>query len=156
MKNNLYCDPLTGKISLDRRSGKNRRDRVSIFPLSYLGPLRRKRGGRRESDTGYVDIYDVRTWCVAIAVSLLSLMDALFTQQHLMAGTAQEMNPIMDAVIRYGGMPAFFGVKSTLTIIAVSIIMLHKEWALGRIAARVCLWAYILLSIYHLYLLMIF
>jgi hypothetical protein len=151
MKNNLYHDPLTGEIVADRRSGCDRRDRVSIFPLSHFGPLRRKKGGRREDDTGYVDIYDFRTWCVAISVILLSLMDALLTQQHLMAGSARELNPIMDAVIDFGGMPAFFGAKGFLTVFAVSIIMLHKEWKLGRHAARFCLWAYILISLYHIY-----
>jgi hypothetical protein len=156
MKNNLYCNTLTEKVQVDRRSGCDRRDRISIFPFSHLRPLRRKKGGRRQKDTGYVDIYDIRTWCVAIAVIILSLMDALLTQQHLLAGTARELNPIMNAVIKYGGMAAFFWFKGVLTIIAVSIIMLHKEWALGRHAARICLWAYILLSLYHIYLAMYF
>ena len=150
--NNLYRDPMTGKIHVDRRSGGNRRNRISIFPLSYLGPLRRKRGGRRESDTGYVDIYDFRTWGVAVSVIVLSLMDAFLTQQHLLAGTARELNPFMGAIIEYGGMPAFFWVKGALTVVAILIIMIHKEWALGRYAARICLWAYILLSLYHIYL----
>jgi heme exporter protein D len=156
MKDNLYCNPLAGKIQIDRRSGCNRRDRVSIFPFSYLGPLRRKKGGRRQKDTGYVDIYDIRTWCIAIAVVILSLMDAILTRQHLLAGRARELNPIMDAVIQHGGIAAFFWFKGALTIIAVAIIMLHKEWALGRHAARICLWAYILLSLYHIYLAMCF
>jgi len=155
MKNNLYRDPNTDQITVDRRSGQDRRDRVSIFPLSYFGPLRRKKGGRRETDTGYVDVYDLRTWFMAVSVILLSLMDALLTQQHLIQGSARELNPIMDAAIEIGGMPAFFGVKGFLTIVAVSIIMLHKEWRMGKIAARICLWAYILLSLYHLYLVII-
>ena len=55
MKNNLYRDPITGKISVNRRSGSDRRSRVSIFPLTYWGPLRRRKGGRRPGDIGYVD-----------------------------------------------------------------------------------------------------
>jgi hypothetical protein len=152
MTKNLYRDPLTEKIAVNRRSGQDRRDRLSIFPLSHFRPLRRKKGGRRESDTGYVDIYDLRTWLVAVSVILLSLMDALLTQRHLIHGSARELNPIMDAVIRIGGMPAFYGTKGLLTVVAVTIIMLHKEWALGKIAARICLWAYILLSLYHIFL----
>jgi hypothetical protein len=153
MKNNFYRDLLTGKIHTDRRSGDDRRDRISIFPLSHFGPLRRKKGGRRRTDNGgYVDIYDSRTWCVAIAVILLSAMDAFLTQQHLKVGTARELNPFMNAVIDMGGMQAFYGTKLALTVIAVSIIILHKEWGLGRLAARICLWCYILLSLYHLYL----
>jgi hypothetical protein len=154
MKNNLYRDPLSGKILVDRRCGDDRRGRLSIFPLSYLGPLRRKKGGRRDGDVGYVDLYDLRTWLMAVSVILLSLTDALATQLHLRLGSAREINPIMEFVIKYGGMPAFYGVKGLLTILAVTIIMLHKEWALGRYAARFCLWAYILLSLYHLILIL--
>ncbi|MEJ2111250.1 MAG: DUF5658 family protein [Acidobacteriota bacterium] len=152
MKNNLYRSPPTGKILLERRSGQDRRARSSIFPLSYIGPPRRKRGGRRVGDTGYVDIYDFRTLGLAAAVVLLSFMDAVLTHQHLINGSAREANPIMQAVIRFGGIPAFYGAKGFLTLAAVVIILLHKEWALGRYAARFCLWAYIALSLYHLYL----
>lgn len=155
MKNNLFYDPVTEKIAVNRRSGQDRRGRISIFPLSHFRPLRRKKGGRRETDGGYVDIYDSRIWLVALSVICLSLMDALLTQRHLIHGSARELNPIMDAAIRTGGMPAFYAFKGILTLIAVSIIMLHKEWSLGRIAARICLWAYILLSLYHLYLVII-
>ena len=135
----------------ERRSGQNRRARASIFPLSYLGPLRRKSGGRRKGDVGYVDIYDMRTWGMAVSVIILSLLDAVLTHQHLAAGWAFEANPIMKAVIDAGGMPAFYAVKGFLTLAAVAIIMLHKEWKFGKYAARFCLWAYIFLSLYHLY-----
>ncbi len=153
MNSCLYRDPLTEKITVSRRSGHDRRDGVSIFLLSYLGPLRRKRSGRRDYDTGYVDVYDLRSWFLSASVMLLCLIDALLTQQLLRNGLARELNPIMDTVIGVGGMPAFYGIKGISTIIAVSVIMLHKEWPLGKIAARICLWAYILLSLYHLYLL---
>ena len=155
MKKQIGHDPETGESTSDRRSGKDRRDSRSIFPLSYLGPLRRKRGGRRKGDTGYVDIYDFGTWAMAGSVVLLSLMDALLTHQHLAIGSAREVNPIMQAVIHVGGMPAFYAAKGFLTLAAVVIIMLHKEWKLGKYAARFCLWAYIFLSVYHLYLIAI-
>jgi hypothetical protein len=152
MKSKFYRDPATGNVCIDRRSGENRRDRWSLFPFSYFGPLRRKRSGRRAGDMGYVDIYDFRTWAVAVSVILLSFADAVLTQYHLRLGSARELNPILQAVISFGGMPAFYATKAFLTIAAVAIIMLHKEWALGRRAARFCLWAYIFLSLYHLYL----
>ncbi len=152
MKNIPYRKPLTGDLAAERRSGVDRRGRISIFPLSHLGPLRRKQSGRRAQDTGYVDIYDFRTWSVAVSVALLSLMDAVLTHRHLAAGSAGEANPVMQAVIGLGGMPAFYGVKGLMTLLAVAVIMLHKEWPLGRFAARFCLWIYILLSLYHIYL----
>lgn len=100
---------------------------------------------------GYVDIYDIRTWGMAVSVIVLSLLDAVLTHQHLASGSAFEANPIMQAVIHAGGMPAFYAVKGFLTVTAIAIIMLHKEWRFGKYAARICLWAYIFLSLYHLY-----
>ena len=151
MNTNRHHVPPEGGLSTERRSGRNRRDRTSIFPLSYLGPLRRKRGGRRKGDVGYVDIYDMRTWGMAVSVIIMSLLDAALTHQHLATGMAFEANPIMRAVIDAGGMPAFYLVKAFLTLAAIGIIMLHEEWKFGRYAARFCLWAYIFLSIYHLF-----
>jgi hypothetical protein len=152
MKHKLYRDLDTGKSFTDRRLHSDRRNRFSVFPLSYLGPLRRKKAGRREGDIGYVDVYGFRTWVMAVSLILLSLMDAVLTQQHLLVGSAREANPFMEILIRRGGMPVFYGAKIVLTLVAVGIIMLHKEWALGRYAARFCLWIYILLSLYHIYL----
>jgi hypothetical protein len=149
----FFCDPTTGKICVERRSGFDRRNRGVIFSLFKNKNRRRKSIGRRKTDSGgYVDAYDFRTWGVAVSILTLSLMDAILTGLHLQKGSAQELNPIMNAVINYGGIPAFFGIKAMMTILPVAIIVLHKEWTLGRYAARLVLWSYILLSIYHLYL----
>jgi hypothetical protein len=99
-----------------------------------------------------VDIYDLRTWSITIAVLLLSMMDALLTGFHVRRGFATELNPIMNAVLIKGGLPTFFLVKATMTIVPMAILMLHKEWTLGRYAARLCLCSYIVVSLYHLYL----
>jgi hypothetical protein len=153
MKKYFYRDPLNGRILADRRSGIDRRNGATVPGFFRLGPRRRKRAGRRVTDLGgYVDSYDSRTWGIAIAVLLLSLMDALLTGLHLHRGSARELNPIMNAVLNRGGLGTFFGVKVAMTVFPMAIILLHKEWALGRYAARLCLWAYIMLSIYHLYL----
>lgn len=149
----FYCDPATGKICVERRSGIDRRNRGMAFSLFNIKNRRRKSIGRRKTDRcGYVDTYDFRTWGVAVSILTLSLLDAILTGLHLQKGSARELNPIMDAVISYGGIPAFFGIKAMMTILPVAIIVLHKEWTLGRYAARLVLWSYILLSIYHLYL----
>ena len=46
------------------------------------------------------------------------------------------------------------GMKAAMTVIPVFIILIHKEWRLARYAARIVLWAYILLAIYHIFLLL--
>jgi hypothetical protein len=117
------------------------------------GRRRRKSAGRRKTDSGgYVDIYDLRTWTVTIAVLLLSMMDALLTGFHVYHGSVTELNPVMNAVLRQGGLPAFFILKAMMTVIPMAILMLHKEWVLGRYAARLCLCCYIVVSLYHFYL----
>jgi hypothetical protein len=152
-KNYFYSDPATEKVCVERRSGVDRRSRGIILSLCGIKHRRRKTKGRRQTDRGgYVDIYDFRTWGIALSILALSLMDATLTGLHLLKGSARELNPIMNAVLNYGGIPAFFGVKAIMTILPVAIIMLHKEWALGRYAARLCLWSYIILSLYHIYL----
>ena len=152
MDNKSYCDPETGKVLAERRSGVDRRvPKISmLFASRYR---RRKSAGRREADHGgYVDIYDSRTWSITAAILILSLIDALLTRMLLRACVASELNPILNAVLQHGGVAAFFGVKAMLTIIPLSIIVLHKEWALGRYAALLCLLSYVLVSLYHLYL----
>jgi hypothetical protein len=146
-----YRDPLSGEMLVDRRSGTDRRD-PARFSFLFGHPRRRKKAGRRKTDRGYVDVYDLRTWSIAISVLLLSCLDAVLTGLHVVRGSARELNPILNAVIGQGGIPVFFGVKAAMTVFPMAIILVHKEWTLGRYAARLCLWSYILVSIYHLYL----
>jgi hypothetical protein len=151
MDERSYLGPSTGKVLVDRRSGIDRRD--PKFRLLFGHPRRRKKGGRRKTDRGgYVDIYDIRTWSVVTAVLILSFMDAVLTGLQIVRGSAQELNPLLNAAITYGGIPALFEVKAAMTVLPLAVIMIHKEWTLGRYAARLCLWSYILVSVYHLYL----
>lgn len=149
-----YLDPASGEVLRDRRSGTNRRAFGSMTALFANRPRRRWSSGRRRTDPGgYVDFYDSRTWAIVLAVTLLSFLDAVLTAVHLVRGSARELNPILDEIFTRGGFIAFFCAKAAMTLIPMAIIMIHKEWVLGRFAARVCLLAYGLLTLYHLYLL---
>jgi hypothetical protein len=151
MSERFYLHPSTGKVLVDRRSGIDRRD--PAFKFLFGHPRRRKKGGRRKTDRGgYVDIYDVRTLSVVTAVLILSFMDAVLTGLQVFKGSARELNPILHLAISYGGIPALFVVKAAMTAVPMAVILIHKEWTLGRYAARLCLWSYILVSVYHLYL----
>jgi hypothetical protein len=99
-----------------------------------------------------VDLYDFRSWGIAISVLTLSFIDAVLTGMQLLGGKVQEANPIMNAVIRLGGLYSFLSLKAAMTALPLAIIILHKEWALARQAARLCLWSYILVALYHVYL----
>jgi hypothetical protein len=100
-----------------------------------------------------VDVYDAGSWGVTIAVLLLSLLDAVLTGLHISHGRSFEANPVMRLAIDQGGLVTFFGLKMAMTAFPLAIILIHKEWRLARYAARLCLWSYLLLSLYHLYLL---
>ena len=137
---------------IERRSGTERRSPRSL-PMLFSSGGRRGSAGRRSSDAaGYVDRYDLRTWAIAISVLLLSILDAVLTTLQIGSGHATEANPLMDRLLRSGGPYTFFGLKAAITALAIAVIVLHKEWKIGRLATRVCLWSYILLSVYHLYL----
>lgn len=156
MKDKYYLDAETGELRIDNRSGIERRSPAKFLRLLHLQPRRRKTIGRRKTDkAAYVDIYDYRAWGIAVAVMLLSGLDASLTSLHIIKGTAKEANPIMAALIQNNGLFAFFGVKALLTAIPIIIIIVHKEWTMGRYAARLCLFSYILLACYHVYLICI-
>jgi hypothetical protein len=151
MENRTYRDPKTGQKCMDRRSNDNRRVPVSFRDLLSKKYRRRKSRGRRRTDKGaYVDVYDSKSISIAIAVVVLSLFDAIFTRMHLLKGSAREWNPLLNAIINHGGLTAFFVVKLVMTAIPMAVILIHKEWDLGRYAARICLFAYILITCYHL------
>jgi hypothetical protein len=135
----------------ERRSGTDRR-RVSM-PHLFSRQVRRRSGRRRAADLpGYVDIYDFRSWAIALSILVLSLLDAFLTWAQIAQGRVGEANPLMHAVLRRGGPYTFYGFKTAMTALPLAIIMLHKEWALARFAARLCLWSYILIALYHIYL----
>jgi len=147
----LYNKPNTCP-SPERRSRPNRR-RKAAFPPIFSNYRRRRSKGRRQIDEGaYVDLYDFRSWGIAISVLTLSFIDAVLTGMQLLGGKVQEANPIMNAVIRLGGLYSFLSLKAAMTALPLAIIILHKEWALARHAARLCLWSYILVALYHVYL----
>ncbi len=146
------ADSMSASTPVERRSGKDRRERTS-FPPHFSGYRRRRSRGRRRSDRGaYVDQYDLGSWGIALSVLILSLMDAVLTGIQIQFGEVQEANPIMSAVIQLGGIYSFLSLKAAMTALPLAIIIVHKEWKLARYAARLCLWSYIVVLIYHAYL----
>jgi len=136
----------------DRRSDPDRR-RQGSFPPQFSSQRRRRSSGRRKSDRGgYVDIYDRGSWGVAMAVMAMSFLDAVLTVLQIAKGAVREANPLMNVTLAWGGVFAFFSLKACMTAFALAIIILHKEWTLARYMARLCLWFYILILVYHLFL----
>ena len=140
-------------VTQDRRTAGDRR-RASSFPPRFSAHRRRRSAGRRGGDCpGYVDIYDVGTWAVALSILALSFIDAFSTTLLISSANAREANPLMEAVLDFGGAYTFVSVKILLTSFPLVIIVMHQEWRLARFAARTVLLAYVLLAIYHVFLL---
>jgi hypothetical protein len=146
---------MPGELPHDERTGEDRR-RKATFPPIFSSYHRRRSSGRRRTDPArYVDIYDAGSWRLAISILLLSTLDAILTGIQIRTGFFREANPLMNAVLVSGGVHSFVSIKLAMTAMPLAIIILHKEWAVARFAARLCLWAYILLTFYHLYLILL-
>jgi len=83
---------------------------------------------------------------------VMSFLDAILTVLQIQRGVVREANPIMNMTLTWGGIYAFFCLKASMTAFALAIIIVHKEWALARYMARLCLWFYVVIMFYHLYL----
>ncbi len=138
-------------LSDKRRNGLDRRQQ-RMFPPLFSGWHRRRSSGRRKYDRGYVDVYDAKTWGVALVVMAMSFLDAVLTVLQIEHGAVREANPLMSMALAWGGVFAFFSLKACMTAFPLAIILVHKEWPLARQMARLCLWCYVLIMFYHLYL----
>jgi len=79
----------------------------------------------------------------------MSFLDALLTVYQLSHGAVREANPIMHMTIAWGGVYAFFSLKTAMTAFPLAIIMLHKEWQLARYMARLGFCFYVVILLYH-------
>jgi hypothetical protein len=141
--------PAGGEDDLIPR-GPDRRERPTPMLSRWLF-IGRRRGGRREGEQDFVYVDRVGGWIVAAfcAVIALSLFDAWFTLDLLKRG-ATEANPIMRAALDLGDR-AFVLIKTSITILAMGFLCLHKNWPLGRVCMGIALMGYSVLTAYHLY-----
>ncbi|MDZ7373106.1 MAG: DUF5658 family protein [candidate division KSB1 bacterium] len=134
--------------SRERRTGADRRRRPTPM-LSRYTFRGRRRGPRRASDPQwnyYVDRPRKRDWAMALTLFVLSAFDAFFTL-YLLGRGAYEVNPVMRTVLGYGH-SVFLGVKYSLTLLAVLVLLLHANFYLWRPLLSVRRMAGILLVFY--------
>lgn len=111
----------TEVMTVDRRDAIDRRD--GIWRAFLYGNFRpRRRGSRRMDDAHcfWFDWHEPRVLYLALAVLLLSCMDALFTLNLLNAGAA-EANAVMASMLDIG-IDSFVVGKIILT--SLSLVML--------------------------------
>ena len=142
----------------ERRDGGDRRTH-SLLSFTY-GSLRpRRRVGRRDGDEHriFLDWHEPRVLYLALAILLMSCLDALLTLNILTAG-GRELNGFMDWLIR-SDVFWFVAVKIGLTGVAISLLAVAvNRHLLGvlpviHVLQLVCL-GYGLLMAWEAYLLM--
>ncbi len=115
---------------------------------AFFSPGRR-RGFRRagEERNAYVDRPSGRVAAWAIAIVLLSALDAMLTLAHVRSGGAEAM-PTMRFALGFGEV-AFAMSKMLITGAGVVFLVLHENFAFARIGFRLLLSCYVVLIVYH-------
>ncbi|MFK8016026.1 MAG: DUF5658 family protein [Gammaproteobacteria bacterium] len=144
--------------TLDNRRHYERRQAAPFFSVYQLGINGKRRRARREAEHGpaYVDHYHPAVILCALAVIIMSAMDAAFTLRLLQAG-AVELNSLM-AILIEDDVRKFVAFKLALTSLAVLLLVIHHDVRLGpwlrvRHIQYTTLAAYVVLICYELALL---
>ena len=142
---------------LERRAAVDRRN-YSFNTLKQCAVAPRRMHGRRQGDRSYalMDQFDSGIVTLAIALMILSIMDAVFTLTLISRG-GSEVNPFMNALLQHS-VWAFTGFKMILTgipaiiLVAVGNMLLFKKYRARSILAAL-VGVYLGLIVYHLALL---
>lgn len=116
--------------AVDRRRVDRRRS-TPFFNLYQLGIHGRRHGPRRDDDTqgAYPDHYHPSVILCALAVVIMSALDAAFTLRLLSAG-AVELNSVM-AILIEDDIRKFVVFKLALTSLAVLLLVIHHNARIG-------------------------
>jgi hypothetical protein len=130
----------------ERRLRRERRRR-HLWAVAYGSFNPRRRAARRslEHHVQFVDWHDAHLLAVALAILLLSSIDAFLTLNLLTQG-AQEVNPVMEHLL-YRDIAMFATVKMSLTGLGVmTLVALSRCRVFGKF--RVDLGLYLTLAAY--------
>lgn len=112
-------------------------------------------GGRRqdvrrehEHEGSFVDRYATPLVLAIVWITLMNIGDSFFTLTHLQAGGI-ELNPVAAALLG-SGRSGFVILKALLIVMALGVLVLHKNFALARIGLWLAAGGYTLLNLYHL------
>src|SRR5262245_4011509 len=132
------------------RPDRRRRPTPMISRYAFLGG--RRRGSRRldEAEGAYVDRHGMGLRILVVAVRILNVFDGYFTLYYMNHG-GQEANPVVAALIQWGQRP-FLLVKCIGTGLALSFLVLHKNFRLGRVGLGCALLLYSGILAYHTWL----
>ncbi|GAB4388959.1 MAG: hypothetical protein Kow0025_11380 [Thermodesulfovibrionales bacterium] len=112
----------------------------------------RRRHVRRETDRTrpvFVDLYSTRLFVALLALFVLSLGDAFLTLALMAEGLVIEANPFMAFFLGYGSM-TFLAMKLFLTISAVLVFCVFKNFPLTRMGLPAAIVLYASVIVYQL------
>ena len=119
----------TYRFNLDRRSGRDRRNRSTFDVIKPLVSGKRAQA-RRRSDRNvvvYFDRYSPASLWFVVIILILSVVDALLTMMLIRNG-AVELNPVMAYYLDIGPQ-VFLAVKYALTSLSVFILLVYGSVA---------------------------
>ena len=131
----------------ERRGRADRRRRIWWAVLYGSFKPRRRKPPRRLDDSRFhaLDWHAAHLLAVAVGIVLLSVADAFMTVT-LLAGGAEEVNPIMALVV-YKSAAVFAGVKMTMTGLGVMMMVALARYRFMRVV-RVDVVMYAVLVVY--------
>lgn len=117
----------------ERREAPDRRQKHVLYSdWRYALGGRRRSGRRSERDLeSGVDWYDSSLLYMAIAILLMSAMDATFTLMLMQAGIVEEWNPFMRSLME-NDVQLFANVKIALTVFALIFLVVCYHGRVGR------------------------
>ena len=124
---------LSESAANERRGVPDRRQKHVLYSdWRYALGGRRRTGRRSASDLeAGVDWYDSRLLYMAIAILLMSAMDATFTLMLMQAGIVEEWNPFMRSLME-NDVQLFANVKIALTVFALIFLVVCYHGRVGR------------------------
>lgn len=141
----------------ERRNGPDRRKTHPLLADWRWALKGRRRGARRDGESGWADLYDARLVLMTVAVIALSGLDAFFTLNLLRSGVIREANPFMRVLIEHD-VQVFVNLKTAMTASGLMMMVVASQARIfGRLRVRTLLHAvlalYVLLIGYELTLL---
>jgi hypothetical protein len=100
-------------------------------------------------------VYGFRSWAAVLFILSLSFLDAILTALQIWSGKVEEANPLMSFTISRGGIITFFSIKAAMTALPLALLIVHKEWKIARFAVWACLSCYVVVLLYHVYLIIV-
>ncbi len=136
----------------DDRDCEDRRREPTPLLCRYTILGGRRRGGRRGGETlgVFVDQHGLVLFSIGLAIIALNILDAWFTILLLTYG-GEEMNPVVAGVLSLGLAP-FIAIKSLGIGVCLAFLTITKNFPISRVGMSIVLVGYLVLLIWHLYL----